>query len=87
MYVAPLSLTASLAESSVSSTLDLVAATFRENGRDDPKSDAEGNVSQLLQWQLRLYKKDNPKERQQKALHFAFFDSFSLQKPQNSDKQ
>ncbi len=54
-----------LAESSVSSTLDLVAATFRENGWDDPKRDAERKVARLLQRQLRSYKKDDPKERQQ----------------------
>jgi hypothetical protein len=46
---------ASLAESSVSSTLDLdlVAATFRENGRDDPTHKTKSNNAQLLQWQLR----------------------------------
>jgi hypothetical protein len=38
---------ASLAESSVSSTLDLVAASFRGNGRDDPTHDTECNFSQL----------------------------------------
>jgi hypothetical protein len=57
-----------LAENSVSSTLNLVAATFRENGRDNPKRDAECNIAQVLQWQLSLYKKENPKGRQQKAL-------------------
>jgi hypothetical protein len=36
---------APLAKSSVSSTLDLVAATFWENGRGDPKHDAEHNDS------------------------------------------
>ncbi len=36
---------ASLAESSVSSTLDLVAAIFRENGRDDPKRGGERNIA------------------------------------------
>jgi hypothetical protein len=45
-----------------------VAAAFRENGQEDPHKDAEPNVSQLLQWQLRLYKKKDPEEKQQQAL-------------------
>jgi len=59
---------APLAESTVSDTLNHVAAVFRENGHDDPKRDAERNVARLLRRQLRLYKKDNPKEVQQKVL-------------------
>jgi hypothetical protein len=43
-------------------------AVFRENGHDDPKRDAKRNVARLLWPQLRSYKKDNPKEVQQKAL-------------------
>jgi hypothetical protein len=57
-----------LAESTVSDTLNHVAAVFRENGHDYPKRDAERNVAQLLRRQLRSYKKDNPKEVQHKAL-------------------
>ena len=34
--------------------------TFRGKRYDDPNGDAECNVAQLLQWQLRLYKKDEP---------------------------
>ena len=59
---------APLAESTVSDTLNHVAAVFRENGHDDPKRDAERNVARLLRRQLRSYKKDHPKEVQQKAL-------------------
>jgi hypothetical protein len=59
---------APLAHSTVGDTLNLVAATFRDNGRDDPKRDAENNVARLLWRQLRLYSKDDPKELQQKAL-------------------
>ena len=59
---------APLAESTVSDTLNHVAAVFRENGHDDPKRDAERNVARLLRRQLRSYKKDDPKEVQQKAL-------------------
>jgi hypothetical protein len=59
---------ASLSESSISSTLDLVAASFRENGRDNLTRDAERNFARLLQWELRSHKKDDPKKRQQKAL-------------------
>jgi len=51
---------APLAESTVSDTLNHVAAVFRENGQQDPNRDAE--------LQLRSYKKDDPKEVQQKAL-------------------
>jgi hypothetical protein len=36
---------APLAESTVSDTLNYVAAVFRENGHDDPKRDAERNVA------------------------------------------
>ena len=56
-----------LAESTVSDTIDHVTVVFRENGYDDPKRDAKRNVAQLLWRQLRSYKKDNPKEVQQKA--------------------
>ena len=59
---------APLAESTVSDTINHVAAVFRENGYDDPKWDAERNVAQLLRRQLRSYKKDDPKKVQQKAL-------------------
>jgi hypothetical protein len=59
---------APLAESTVSDTLNHVAVVFRENGHNDPKRDAERNVARLLRRQLRLYKKDNPKEVQHKAL-------------------
>ena len=59
---------APLAESTVSNTINHVAAVFRENGYDDPQRDAERNVARLLRRQLRLYKKDDPKEVQQKAL-------------------
>ena len=45
-----------------------MAATFRENGYDDPKQDAKRNVARLLQRQLRSYKKDDQKEVQLKAL-------------------
>jgi hypothetical protein len=57
-----------LAKNTVSNTINAVAAAFRENGQEDPNKDAERNVSQLLQWQLRLYKKDNLNEKEQKAL-------------------
>ena len=45
-----------------------MAAVYRENGHGDPKQDVERNVARLLQRQLRSYKKDNPKEVQQKTL-------------------
>ncbi len=59
---------APLAKKSVSNTVNAVAATFRENGREDPHQDAEGHVGQLLQRQLRSYTRNDPKEKQQKAL-------------------
>ncbi len=45
-----------------------MAAVFRDNGHNNPKRDAERNVARLLRRQLRSYKKDDPKEEQQKAL-------------------
>ncbi len=57
-----------LAKKSVTNTITAVAATFRENGREDPHKDTERNVGRLLQWQLRSYAKNDPKEKQQKAL-------------------
>jgi hypothetical protein len=57
-----------LAKKSVKGTVNAVAATFQENGREDPHRDAERHVGQLLQRQLRSYTKDDPKETQQKAL-------------------
>jgi hypothetical protein len=49
-----------------------VAATFQKNVREDPKQDVEHSRAQLLQPQLRSYKKDDPKEKQQKALPVCF---------------
>jgi hypothetical protein len=40
---------APLAKKSVSNTVNAVAATFRENGREDPHRDAEHHVGRLLQ--------------------------------------
>jgi hypothetical protein len=44
---------APLAHSTVRDTLNLVAATFWDNGRDGPKQDAENKVAQLIRHQLR----------------------------------
>ncbi len=57
---------APLAESTASdTTINHVAAVFRESGHDDPKRDAERNVARLLRQQLRRsYKKDDPNEEQ-----------------------
>ncbi len=57
-----------LAKNSVANTINAVAANFRENRQEDPHRDMERNVGQLLQRQLRLYAKNDPKEKQQKAL-------------------
>ncbi len=62
-----------LAKESVEGSVNAVAGTFEENGQEDPHRDAERHVGQLLQWQLRLYTKDNPKELQQKALPVCVF--------------
>ena len=59
---------APLAKNTVSNTVNAVAATFRENGREDPHRDAERHVGRLLQRQLRSYSRNDPKEKQQKAL-------------------
>ncbi len=56
-----------LAKNSVANTINAVAATFRENRQEDPHKDAERNIGRLLQWQLRSYAKNDPKEKQQKA--------------------
>ncbi len=52
-----------LAKKSVANTIKAVAATFRENRQEDPHRDAERNVGQLLQWKLRSYVKNDPKEK------------------------
>jgi len=54
---------------SLRNTLNHMAAVFRENGHDNPKRDTEHNIAGLLRRQQRSYKKYNPKEVQQKALH------------------
>ena len=59
---------APLAKKSVSNTVNAVAATFRENRREDPHRDAERHVGRLLQRQLRSYSQNDPKKKQQKAL-------------------
>jgi hypothetical protein len=64
---------APLAENTVTDTLNLVAATFQENGCKDPKKDVENNVGQLLGWQLRMYKKDDPKENNRKHCLFVSY--------------
>ena len=48
-----------LAKKSVKGTVNAVAATFQENGQEDPLWDVERHVGQLLQRQLRLYAKDD----------------------------
>jgi hypothetical protein len=45
-----------LAETTVADTLNLVATTFRENGRNDPQKDAKNNLAQQLRRQLRVNK-------------------------------
>jgi hypothetical protein len=59
---------APLAESTLANTINAVAETFRENGHNYPKKDAKNEISRFLRWQLRSYKKDDPKEKKQKAL-------------------
>jgi hypothetical protein len=59
---------APLAHSTAGDTLNLVAAAFQDDGRDDPKQDVENNVALFLRHQLRSYSKDDPQELQQKAL-------------------
>jgi hypothetical protein len=61
------------AKKSVEGTVNAVAATLRENGREDTHRDAERNVGRLLQWQLRSYTKNDPKEKQQKALPICIY--------------
>ena len=69
-----------LAKTSVTGAINAVAATFRENGREDPHRDAERNVSRLLQRQLRSYSKNDPKAKQQKALPVCIY-RFLLSSP------
>ena len=71
---------APLAESTVSDTLNHVAAIFRENGHDDPKRDAERNVAQLLRHLIQ-------KKYNRKLFLFAFSASSFSQNPQNFVKQ
>jgi hypothetical protein len=39
---------APLAESTVANTINAVAVTIRENGRNNPKKHAKNNISQVL---------------------------------------
>jgi hypothetical protein len=57
-----------LAQKTVADTLNFVAVTFQEHGREDPPKDVNNNVARLLHRQLRSYKKDDPKTVEQKAL-------------------
>ena len=57
-----------LAQKTVNNTLNFVAASFQEHGRDNPKHDAKNNVAQLLRRQMRSNKKDDPKAVEQEAL-------------------
>ena len=74
-------------KSTVSDTLNHMAAVFRENGHNNPKRDAEHNVARLLRNQLRLHKKDNPKKVQQKALAVCVLCLTFPQNSQNFAKQ
>ncbi len=78
---------APLAKNTVSNTVNAVAATFRENGREDPHRDAERHVGRLLQRQLRSYSRNDPKEKQQKALPVCVYRLILLPLPQNYDDQ
>ncbi len=48
-----------LAKKSVESPVNAVAATFQENGQEDPHWDAKRHIGQLLQQQLSSYAKDD----------------------------
>ena len=57
-----------MASKSVKSSIDLVAATFRENGYGNPTRDEDLDTAFLLQRQYRALAKGDAKEKQQKAL-------------------
>jgi hypothetical protein len=66
-----------LAKKSVQNTINAVVRTFCENGREDPHRDAERQVSRLLQWQMRSYKKMTQKKNNKKPYRSASIASYS----------
>ena len=79
-------LDAPLAESTISDTINHVAAVFRENGYRIPNRMSSATL--LLLWhQLRPYKKNDPKEVQKKLFPSAYFASSFPQNPHNFAKQ
>jgi hypothetical protein len=78
---------APLVEGAVAVSLHHVAAVFRGNGHSGLKQDGERNIAQLQWLQLILYKKDNPKEVQQKALPVCVLRFILPSKSKNYIKQ
>ncbi len=59
---------ATLASSSVTSTISHVAAAFKRNGLQNPTHNDKGNLAWILARQYRAYKNNDPKEIPKKAI-------------------
>ena len=67
-----------LASSTIQSTINAVASTFRENGYGNPTKDEDFETGFLLSRQYRGFKNDDPKKEQQKALPHCVLLAMSL---------
>jgi hypothetical protein len=54
-----------------------VVQTFRLTGQQNPTKDGDNELSILLSWQFRAFQKDDPKEKQEKALPFSVLDKLA----------
>jgi hypothetical protein len=75
-----------LVEGTVRGAISHVVQAFWESGRQNPTKDADNMLSVILSQQFRSYRKDNPKEVQQKALPFCVLDELAKRQVSELDK-
>jgi hypothetical protein len=66
-----------LAEGAIGGTISHVVQAFREKGRSNPTKDADSKLSILLLRLFRAFRNNDPKQVQQKPLHFVVLDKFA----------
>ena len=64
----------------VRTTVEYVAQTLRDDDKQDPKYDKDGNIARILQRQYKGYKNMNTSEEQQKELPCCVLRQFKCDK-------
>jgi hypothetical protein len=75
-----------LVEGTVRGAFSHVVQAFRVLGRQNPMKDADNMLSVLLSQQFRVYKNDDPKEVQQKALPFSVLNELGKRQVSELDR-